>query len=182
VTAPALSYQFEVTTDLRSAVQRDLAARWKWYRRMQYAYLVMPLVFIGIGLLAHRTLFQAIRENLFWIVGLPVMGFVIVPWLNRWGIRRQLRSNPMLGGTQSFALRDDGLAMETRAGSAHVRWGAILRVVESPRHFLFYYTPQCAYFLPRASIPASEIDAVRSHIRQYVAGPNELRTESLSGL
>jgi len=81
----------------------------------------------------------------------------------------------------AFALRDDGLAMENRAGSSHVRWEAILRVVESPKHFLFYYTPQCAYFLPRASIPASEIDAVRSCIRQHVTGPNELQSESLSG-
>jgi len=82
----------------------------------------------------------------------------------------------MLGGAQSFALRDDGLAMETRAGSSLVRWGTILRVVESPRHFLFYYTPQCAYYLPRVSIPASEIDVVRSYIRQHVTGPTDLRT------
>jgi len=32
-----------------------------------------------------------------------------------------------------------------------VRWATLLRVVESPEHFLFYYTPQCAYFLPRAA-------------------------------
>jgi hypothetical protein len=142
---------------------------------MQYAYALFPLAFIGIGLLAHRTLLGAIRENLFWIIGLPFVGFVVVPWLNRWGVRRQLRSNPMLGGPQSFALRDDGLAMENRAGSSLVRWGTILRVVESPKHFLFYYTPQCAYFLPCASIPATEIDAVRSYIRQHVADPAALR-------
>ena len=146
---------------------------------MQYAYAGFPLVFIGIGLLAHRTLLEAIRENLFWIIGVPLIGFVVVPWLNRWGVRRQLRSNPMLGGAQSFALGSDGLAMENRAGSSRVHWETILRVVETPKHFLFYYTPQCAYYLPRASIPVSEIETVRSYVQQHVTGPNQLQSENV---
>jgi len=178
VTAPTLSYQFDVTPDVRAAVQKDLLRRSKWNRGMQVAYAGFPFVFIGIGLLAHRTLLEAIRENLFWIIGMPVIGFVVVPWLNRWGVRRQMRSNPMLGGTQSLSLATDGLAMENRAGSSNVRWEAILHVVETPKHFLFYYTPHCAYYLPRASIPSSEIESVRSCIQQRVAGPNHLLSES----
>ena len=175
-----LSYNFDVTPDLRANVQRALAARSAWYRRMQYAYAWFPLVFVGISLLAGRSLVTAVRDNLFWIVGLPLFGFVALPSINRWSVKRQLRSNPMLGGPQSFALREDGLAMENRAGSSVVRWPTLLRVVESSEHFLFYYTPQCAYFLPRAAIPVDELPAVREHIRRSVAVPTTLQDQDLA--
>lgn len=172
----SLSYTFDVTPDLRASVQRALASRSKWYRRMQYAYVWLPLVFIGIALLAGRSLLAAIRANLFWIVVLPLFGFVGLPAINRWAVKRQLRSNPMLGGPQSFALREDGLAMENRAGFSLVRWTTLLRVVESPEHFLFYYTAQCAYFLPRAAIPVGELQTVREHIRRSVTVPTTLQS------
>jgi hypothetical protein len=167
----ALSYHFEVTPDLRASVQKALAARSTWYRRMQYFYAWFPLVFVGISLFAGRSLLTALRDNLFWIIGLPLFGFVVLPRINQWTVKRQLRSNPMLGGPQSFALQEDGLAMENRAGSALVRWPTLLRVVESPEYFLFYYTRQFAYFLPRAAIPSSELQLVRDRIRRSVTVP-----------
>jgi YcxB-like protein len=180
MTDSELSYQFDVTPDLRASVQRALAARSTWYRRMQYAYAWLPLVFIGIALLAGRSLVTALLDNLFWIIGLPLFGFVVLPWINRWAVKRQLRSNPMLGGPQSFALREGGLAMENRAGSTLVRWTTLLRVVESSEYFLFYYTTQCAYFLPRAAVPVGELPMVRERIRRSVKVPTTLEDQNLA--
>ena len=143
----------------------------------QYAWF--PPVFVGISLLAGRSLVTAVRDNLFWIVGLPLFGFVVLPGINRWAVKRQLRSNPMLGGPQSFALRDDGLAMENRAGSALVRWATLLRIVESSEHFLFYYTPQCAYYLPRTAVPVGDLPTIRDRIRRSVSVPTNLRDRDL---
>lgn len=55
MTPSALSYQFDVTPELRASVQRALAARSKWYRRMQYAYVVLPLVFVGLSLWSGKS-------------------------------------------------------------------------------------------------------------------------------
>lgn len=143
---------------------------------MQYGYLVMPFVFVGISLLAGRGLLEAIRGNLFWIIGLPLFGFVVVPGLNRWSSARALRSNPALGGEQTVALTSEGLAMQNRAGSSLIRWSTILRVIEERNHFLFYYSPGCAYYLPRASVPISELPALRSFIDEHVTAPKEFAT------
>ncbi|HEX6808460.1 MAG TPA: YcxB family protein [Gemmatimonadaceae bacterium] len=144
---------------------------------MQYAYAVLPLGFVGLSLWFGKSFVSALLDNLFWIVALPLFGFVGLPWINRWAVKRQLRSNPMLGGPQVFALRDDGLMMENRASSVLVRWATLLRVVESADHFLFYYTPQCAYYLPLAAVPVDELPAVRSRIRASVTVPTTLRDQ-----
>lgn len=168
-----LAYHFDITVALRTSVQRDLQRRSRWYRRMQYAYVILPCILIAIPLLAGQTLADALRHNLFVIVGLPLVGFVGVPWINRWSLARQERSNPVLGGPQSFALVEDGLEMENRAGRSLVRWATVMRVVETPDHILFYYSPGCAYFLPRAAIPHAELAAVRAFITAHVTVPTE---------
>jgi YcxB-like protein len=166
-------YHFEVTPSLRGSVQRDLIRRSRWYRTMEYGYVVMPLLLVGISLLAGRGILAAVRANLFWLIGLPFLGFVVVPWLNRWSTARVLRSNPALGGAQSIAFTSDGLAMENRAGSSLVRWPTLLRVIEERNHFLFYYTRNCAYYLPRATVPADELPALRAFIDEHVTAPKE---------
>ena len=171
---PSLSYRFDVTPALRWSVQRELQRRSRWYRRMQYAYAALPLVLVGLSLASGRSLTVAVVDNLAWVVGLPLFGFVGLPWLSRWTTARQLRSNPALGGAQAFALTDDGLAMENAAGSTLVRWSALLRVVEAPEHFLFYYSPQCAYYLPRATVPLAELPTVRSFITAHTTVPTDL--------
>ena len=175
MTTPALAYDFDVTPQLAASVQKALAARLRWYRWLQYAYAMFPLLFVGLSWFVRRSLGAAIIDNWFWIVALPLFGFVVLPWLTRRAFRRRFRSNPMLGGERSLTLREDGLAMESRAGSAVVRWPALLRVVESDEHFLFYYTPQCAYYLPRMAVPEDEFAAVREHIRNHVTVPTEFR-------
>jgi hypothetical protein len=170
---PPLEYNFDVTVALRASVQRDLIRRSRWYRRMQYAYAILPFIFVGISLLAGRGLLGSIRGNLFWIIGLPLLGFVGLPWLNRWSTARALRSNPALGGPQWFALTSDGLAMKNRAGSTLVNWGTLLRVIEERHHFLFYYSPGCAYYLPRAVVPPAEVPILRAYIAKHVTVPTE---------
>jgi hypothetical protein len=145
---------------------------------MNYFYVLLPLFMMGTSLLSGRSLLDALFDNLFWVIGFPLFGFVFIPWLGRWAIKRQLSSNPLLGGTQTFALRDEGLVMESQAGFTMIRWATLLRVVESAEHFLFYYTPQCAYFLPRAAVPTDELPAVRDRIRRSVNVPIAFQGEA----
>ena len=170
---PPLEYHFDVTVALRASVQRDLIRRSRWYRGMQYSYVIFPFVFVGISLLAGRGLVEALRGNVFWIIGLPLFGFVVLPWLNRWSTAHALRSNPALGGPQSLSFTTDGLAIENRAGSSLIRWPTLLRVIEERHHFLFYYSSGCAYYLPRATVPPGELATLRAFIDEHVAAPKE---------
>lgn len=114
---PPLSYRFDVTPALRASVQRALQRRSRWYRRMQYAYAVFPLVFVGLSLTTGRSLAAALRDNLFWVVGFPLFGFVGLPWLNRWATARQLRSNPALGGVRTWRRKHGGRVCRLRETS-----------------------------------------------------------------
>lgn len=127
--------------------------------------LLFPLLFVGLSLAAGDSLAAAVREHLVVLFSWPLFGFVGLPWLSRWSTARVLRSNPALGGRQAFALTSEGLVMENVASSTLVRWAALLRVVEAPQHFLFYYSPQCVHYLPRAAVPPAEPASSRGRSR-----------------
>lgn len=174
----ALAYHFEVDIALLSAVQRELLRRSRWYRGMQYGYALIPLPFILLSLAAGRDFLHAVTNNLFWIVAAPVFGFVVVPWLNRWGLSRQIRSNPILAGPRTLTLRQDGLGVVTRGGESLIRWESFLKVTETSPAFLFYYSPGCAHYLPSSAVPPGQLAEVRSFIRGHVSVPTELQSSS----
>jgi hypothetical protein len=176
VTSNALAYRYTADLATRLAAQRDLIRLSRWYRWLDYGYVVLPALLVGISLLIGRSLMAALLDNLGWIVGLPLVGFVLVPWINRWALKRRLRSNPLLCGEQSIEFTEEGIAFETEAGSSITRWAALIRVVETRRHFLFYIHSGGAYFLPHAVVGANEIEAIRTVIREHASCPVHFMT------
>jgi hypothetical protein len=171
------SYVFDLDLAARVSAQRDLLRRLKWFRWMQRAYLAFPILFVALGLLAGQSLGSVLLRNLPWIIGLPLFGFVVLPWLNRWGLSRQLRGNPALNGTQTVTFNPEGLHIDNPASSSDIRWGALTHIVESRDNLLFYYSYQCAYFLPLTAVPSADRDRVRVYIKQHFSG----QAEFLSG-
>jgi hypothetical protein len=176
--APAFAYHFDVDITLISGVQRELLRRSRWYRGMQYGYALIPIPFIILNLASGQAFLRAIINSLFWIIAAPVFGFGVVPWLNRWGLSRQIRANPILAGPRTLTLRQDGLGVETQGGQSLIRWASFLRIAETSLAFLFYYAPGCAHYLPRAAVPVQQLPDLRSFIRSHVAVPTDFQSNS----
>jgi hypothetical protein len=60
-----------------------------------------------------------------------------------------------------------------------MRWGGILRAVETPEFLLFYVSPSCAMQIPKRAIPnAADLLRARSVIQQALGPKASLLTSS----
>jgi hypothetical protein len=171
---PTLSYRYDNSPAVSIRAQRELGRRSRLLKFVQFGYVVMPLLSIGISLLAGDALSEAIRKNLFWIIGLPLIGFVGVPLINKWQMTRRFRANPALGGDQEVKFTEDGILMSSASATSMLRWPILIRIVEGREFFLFYVLPGRAHCLPIASIPPAELPAVRAFIASHATSPTEL--------
>lgn len=82
--------------------------------------------------------------------------------LNVWLFRRKNRT---VRGIHEFLLDDRGIHVSGATYDFHLKWGAIIRVVETKRYFFFLYSSLAAQFLPKRVIPSSDsLQEVRSII------------------
>jgi hypothetical protein len=159
---------------MRTKAQREILRRSRFHRTLQFGYVIVPIVLVGLSLLTGQTLQSALLKNLVWIIVLPLFGYVGVPVLNKWETAKLLRANPSLGGTQELVLTVEGISMTTIAGASLIRWSALVRIAETREFFLFYVLPARAYFLPIAAIPNEDLAGVRAFIASHATSPTEL--------
>lgn len=93
----------------------------------------------------------------FWLVGLPLMQ------------RRAARALPArdasLRGPQTRSVNEAGYHSRGNGVAVDLPWHAMARAVETPGEFLFFYNPQCAYYLPKRVLAADDVPAVRALAR-----------------
>lgn len=86
--------------------------------------------------------------------------------LSQWRMAKRLPTidasarGPQERGVDSIGYhqRGNGVALE-------VPWHAFKKAVETDRFFIFFYTRQCGYYLPKRTLSASDISAVRQIAR-----------------
>ena len=85
-----------------------------------------------------------------------------LPRLQAWN---HARNSPDVAHPMVGKLDEEGFGITCFSGSSAVRWKGMRKVVETPEVFLFYFTPQCALYLPKNAVPgASALDEVRREI------------------
>ncbi len=146
------------------------------YMRGGWKFTVLPVALAALLMLlvVSPVIFGARRWGEAWPAVLPyavvlVMIMIMVPWgTARFAARWAERNDPSVKGEFRHVVADAGLAIHTVAASVQLTWEHLASVIETPEFFLFYATPQTAYFTPKRVIPASDLPALRDTIRAHV--------------
>ena len=141
----------------------------KWpYRLLVIAFVGLPIAVVVRDLAAGKSLFDAIRANLVWLVLLPGYALLGIPLIYRMGARRALARYPTLKGKQTLEITDAGLRVANPLNERDVPWSAIHEVWETPEFLFFSTGGRRAFHLPRRAVPESQLPALRSLVRAHV--------------
>ena len=123
---------------------------------------VLPLFLIGVQLATGHSFLAALRTNVAWIVGSPIVWLVGIPLAQRWGAARTFRATPAARGERIFTVDEDAITIDGGLSSGTLTWPAIVRVVETRDLFLLFLSKQMAHFVPKSGFAsAGDIDRFR---------------------
>ena len=88
------------------------------------------------------------------------------------------RKNPTVLGIQSVTVGALGLDFSGTGFQTHLDWGAIYKVQETKRFFLFFLSPRLVQFLPKDAVQTLEDRCnLRNALRRYTGGKAHLLSE-----
>jgi YcxB-like protein len=148
-------------------VSRHTAARWvSW----GFAALALVLAVLAIRDGWWRTSPVALFLNALPWVLLGVFWVVFLPVSQRWAARRLPKRDASVRGPQERTVDADGFHSRGNGVALDVPWHAMLRGVESDEFFLFFYSKQLAYYLPKRVLSSTQIGEVRAMMRSGLGG------------
>jgi hypothetical protein len=169
-----LTFTFDIRLDemqRASTMVQNRQPVFSWMRRLAIA---SPLILVALNWLSTGNLRQALWDNVWFAGFIVVMMFGLVPWLQRWTVRKAYDANPAMRGHQTCEFSSDGLKLAGPLSSVSLAWPAILEAVETEEFFLFFVQKAFAYYLPkRAVADGGDITELRSLIRNELGSRAE---------
>jgi hypothetical protein len=141
-------------------------------RRTSAQYISWVFVAIA-GWLAYWNAFRFWGEyptwGLIW-TALPYLllgGFWLglIPYSQWRAARKAAKSDPSVQGPQTREIDDVGFRSSGNDVVLELPWKAILRGVETNQFFLFYYSKQLAYYVPKRALGAADAEELRRLMR-----------------
>lgn len=138
--------------------------RFAWFRRWGWALIfALPLVLVLTGDVPLTSL---------WPYGviLVLIGafFALTPAILRRQVRRAIAQTPSLREPQTYEFTDAGVRMTNPLAAAELRWGAVIEAAETEEFVLLYYSPKCAYYVPKRII-GPRLDELRAYLHARLA-------------
>jgi hypothetical protein len=94
---------------------------------------------------------------------------VLAPGLLRRQVRRQLEQTPSLREAQTYRFAETSLQMGNPLAATELGWDAVIAAAETPEFLFVYFSPKCAYYLPKRVVGA-RLDDVRRFLHNRL-GP-----------
>jgi hypothetical protein len=111
---------------------------------------------------------EAFWSVLPWVL-LGAFYLLLVPTVYRTAARKALANDPSLRGPQSRSVDENGLHVRGASFAQDFAWSDIVRVVETPDFFLFYYNRRAAHYVPKRVLDAAGIEQVRALVRSKLS-------------
>ncbi|MBB6072581.1 hypothetical protein HNQ61_004244 [Longimicrobium terrae] len=157
------------------AVRANVSGRPWW---LVFAYPVLLIMIVAVastlwdGTLSRGALVQAIGPWILFLVAWATLMAWIGPWLTA---RAQSRENGPGQHTLIGTLSGDGYGTDNGRTQNSIHWNGVLRAVETPEFFLFYYNRNCAFYLPHRAIAPEQLPEVRRVIVSQLGDRAALR-------
>jgi hypothetical protein len=98
-----------------------------------------------------------------WVLLVPLFvgGVVlfIMPLIDRAFLERRIQSIPAAFSPQSYAFSDAGMEIDGQNKHVELRWGAIIKAVESSQDFFFFVGSSMAHFIPKRFLSSAKQEA-----------------------
>jgi hypothetical protein len=169
----AATYTFDWREHYRAS--RDVARRiWTRWLGWGFAAVALVLAFLNYRAAAGRvSAFSVFLNVLPWLF-LGAIWLGMTPLL-QWRAAKKLPSrDASVHGPQERIVDEAGYHSRGNSVALDIPWHAMVRGVETPGFFLFFYNKQCAYYLPKRVIDAARIDEVRSLMGRGLGDKAEL--------
>ena len=132
-------------------------------------WTVAPTVVAIVPLLLYFSIGPNAWRQIQWGVWTPVALFLLyaiaAPIVFRLRLRRTYRREPLLFSQQTLTVSSTGVALENAGARTVLNWQTIRAVREETEFYLFFYTRQCALYLPKRVIPDGDTDR---RLREFV--------------
>lgn len=86
----------------------------------------------------------------------PFMIFVFFPLSIWWSVRKAYRNNPNMQRETTYRFTAQGIESTNAVANTEVTWEAIIEILETKKAYLFYYSWQSAFMLPKTAIPSPD--------------------------
>ena len=143
-------------------VSRRTAARWlSW----GFGALALVLAVLSVQDAWGRVSPLALVLNgLPWVL-LGVFWVAFIPISHRWAARSLPKRDASVRGPQERTIDANGFHSRGNGVALDVPWHAMVRGVESAEFFLFFYSNQLAYYVPKRMLSGTQIGEVRTLMR-----------------
>jgi hypothetical protein len=169
---PSYAFDFEWTSMEHRLAHRQIARLAlfpRWLRALLWLVGLTMTVVIALALWVTPDRSRLVGAMLPWLLIIG-MWVVLVRYGFGWlGARAWAKVNPPGHRQIAFRIDASGIRSGNERGELALRWMAIRRVVETPELFLFFYTWQCAQYLPKRVISASAADSLRGFLRSHLS-------------
>lgn len=89
-------------------------------------------------------------------------------------VHRALRDEPSVRGEQTRIMSSVGLEVRGSNYLPQFTWSDILRTVETPEFFLFFYNRRAAQYIPKRALQEPDVRALRDIVQAHAAGKYRL--------
>jgi hypothetical protein len=153
-----------IQTITRETYRRGFARLMKW---CVYAVLAVASVLFIVSTVAGD--FETAGAFVPWILLLIFWIVFIGTFIGRiqaWSARRQ---DPNIAHPFTYTFSDEGFHVSMKSTDVDQRWSGLDKVRETDNLFMFYYTPRCAYYLPKRVLEGdAQVDSFRDWLRQRI--------------
>jgi hypothetical protein len=178
----AQSFTFVVTPDSHYAATRALIRRTIGRKVLRGSVLVPPAIVVTSAALTQQTIVDALWSQAVWIVTPAIFILLVLPWLERRQIVSAHKTTPSLGGEQRCTYDESGIRMSGPMSNVDLQWRAVTHVVETADFFLFYFSKNCAHFLPQNVIGSEgEREQLRTLVTAQVPGRFKIERKTPRG-
>jgi hypothetical protein len=136
--------------------------RFSWLWRWGWIVFLLPVVLALATDVPLRTLWPYAV-----ILSIIAIWSALVPVLMRRQIRRTISATPSLREPQTYHFAPEALRMTNPLAAAELRWDAVLEAAETSEFILLYYSPKCAYYVPKR-IVGSRLAELREFLRSMM--------------
>ncbi|MCF7786191.1 MAG: YcxB family protein [Prosthecobacter sp.] len=141
-------------------------------------FVGVPLLLVIVMLCLGQDIFAPGAYGLpTWAIPVGGLLFMLVfkPLIQCLNISSMRRRNPSISGVQTYTITSAGYTIKGSLFDTTLKWDAFHKAIETKEFILLYVSTRWAHFIPKAATTASDLQAIRTIIREKLGSKAKLQ-------